>query len=199
MRPIRGWIASALSAGDGDGVCHTVLYGFCLARLQRHDLRTVGALAGACGRCGRLPGPGQPARPGQPRGRPHSYLRQAPAAGAGESTADPRLHPSGTKRRAPGRGRRHGDGGGDRGDGAGDRPGTEAGIGLVGVRRSTHYGMAAYYVLQAVAADCIGFAFTNSSPGMAPFGGTAADPGREPAWPWGFRPAAGLPSSSTWP
>jgi len=48
----------------------------------------------------------------------------------------------------------------------------EAGIGLVGVRRSTHYGMAAYYVLQAVAADCLGFAFTNSSPGMAPFGGT---------------------------
>jgi LDH2 family malate/lactate/ureidoglycolate dehydrogenase len=32
--------------------------------------------------------------------------------------------------------------------------------------------MAAYYVFQAIAADCIGFAFTNSSPGMAPFGGT---------------------------
>jgi LDH2 family malate/lactate/ureidoglycolate dehydrogenase len=48
----------------------------------------------------------------------------------------------------------------------------EAGVGLVAVRRSTHYGMAAYYVLQAVAADLIGFAFTNSSPGMAPFGGT---------------------------
>jgi LDH2 family malate/lactate/ureidoglycolate dehydrogenase len=48
----------------------------------------------------------------------------------------------------------------------------EAGVGLVGVRRSTHFGMAAYYVLQAVAADQIGFAFTNSSPGMAPFGGT---------------------------
>ena len=48
----------------------------------------------------------------------------------------------------------------------------ETGVGLVGVSRSTHFGMAAYYVLQAVAADCIGFAFTNSSPGMAPFGGT---------------------------
>lgn len=47
----------------------------------------------------------------------------------------------------------------------------ETGVGLVGVRRSTHYGMAAYYVLQAIAADYIGFAFTNSSPGMAPFGG----------------------------
>ena len=48
----------------------------------------------------------------------------------------------------------------------------EVGVGLVGVHRSTHYGMAAYSVLQAIAADCIGFAFTNSSPGMAPFGGT---------------------------
>ncbi len=47
----------------------------------------------------------------------------------------------------------------------------ETGVGLVGVRRSTHYGMAAYYVLQAIAADCMGFAFTNSSPGMAPYGG----------------------------
>lgn len=47
----------------------------------------------------------------------------------------------------------------------------ETGVGLVGVRRSTHYGMAAYYVLQAVAADCIGIACTNSSPGMPPFGG----------------------------
>ena len=56
----------------------------------------------------------------------------------------------------------------------------EAGIGLVGVRRSTHYGMAAYYVLQAVAADCIGFAFTNSSPGMAPFGGTRPNLGVNP-------------------
>lgn len=46
------------------------------------------------------------------------------------------------------------------------------GVGLVGVHRSTHYGMAAYYVLQAAAADHIGFAFTNSSAGMAPFGGT---------------------------
>jgi LDH2 family malate/lactate/ureidoglycolate dehydrogenase len=46
------------------------------------------------------------------------------------------------------------------------------GVGLVGVHRSTHYGMAAYYVLQAIAKDCMGFAFTNSSPGMAPYGGT---------------------------
>jgi len=48
----------------------------------------------------------------------------------------------------------------------------DTGVGIVGVHRSTHYGMAAYYVLQATAADHIGFAFTNSSPGMVPFGGT---------------------------
>lgn len=48
----------------------------------------------------------------------------------------------------------------------------DTGIGLVGVHRSTHYGMAAYYPLQAIAADFIGIAFTNSSPGMAPYGGT---------------------------
>ena len=74
----------------------------------------------------------------------------------------------------------------------------EAGIGLVGVRRSTHYGMAAYYVLQAVAADCIGFAFTNSSPGMAPFGGTRPILGVNPLG--GGRPGRSPvpPSSSTW-
>jgi LDH2 family malate/lactate/ureidoglycolate dehydrogenase len=67
----------------------------------------------------------------------------------------------------------------------------ETGVGLVGVRRSTHYGMAAYYVLQAVAADCIGFAFTNSSPGMAPYGGTKPILGVNPL-------AVGVPAGS-WP
>lgn len=47
----------------------------------------------------------------------------------------------------------------------------ENGVGLAGVKKSTHYGMAATYVLQAVSEDCIGFAFTNSSPGMPPWGG----------------------------
>lgn len=68
----------------------------------------------------------------------------------------------------------------------------ETGVGLVGVRRSTHYGMAAYYVLQAIAADSIGFAFTNSSPGMAPFGGTKPILGVNPlavGVPAGRRPA----------
>lgn len=48
----------------------------------------------------------------------------------------------------------------------------ESGMGLAGVRKSTHYGMAAYYVIQAISEDCIGFAFTNASPGMAPWGGS---------------------------
>jgi LDH2 family malate/lactate/ureidoglycolate dehydrogenase len=68
----------------------------------------------------------------------------------------------------------------------------EPGIGLVGVRRSTHYGMAAYYVLQAIAADRIGLAFTNSSPGMAPYGGTKPVLGVNPlavGVPAGRRPA----------
>jgi LDH2 family malate/lactate/ureidoglycolate dehydrogenase len=66
------------------------------------------------------------------------------------------------------------------------------GIGLVGVHRSTHYGMAAYYVLQAIAKDCMGFAFTNSSPGMAPYGGTKPILGVNPlavGVPAGRRPA----------
>jgi LDH2 family malate/lactate/ureidoglycolate dehydrogenase len=68
----------------------------------------------------------------------------------------------------------------------------DTGVGLVGVHRSTHYGMAAYYVLQATAADHIGFAFTNSSPGMAPFGGTKPILGVNPlavGVPSGRRPA----------
>jgi LDH2 family malate/lactate/ureidoglycolate dehydrogenase len=71
----------------------------------------------------------------------------------------------------------------------------DTGVGLVGVHRSTHYGMAAYYVLQATAADHIGFAFTNSSPGMAPFGGTKPILGVNPlavGVPAGRRPAVVL-------
>ncbi len=69
------------------------------------------------------------------------------------------------------------------------------GVGLVGVHRSTHYGMAAYYVLQATLADHIGVAFTNSSPGMAPFGGTTPILGVNPlavGVPAGRRPAVVL-------
>jgi LDH2 family malate/lactate/ureidoglycolate dehydrogenase len=45
------------------------------------------------------------------------------------------------------------------------------GIGLVGVHRSTHYGMGAIYALQAIDAGMISLAFTNSSPAIPIWGG----------------------------
>ena len=56
----------------------------------------------------------------------------------------------------------------------------QAGVGLVGVQRSTHYGMAALYVLQAVDAGMIGLAFTNSSPAMPVWGGRSLFLGASP-------------------
>ncbi|HEX2255428.1 MAG TPA: Ldh family oxidoreductase [Afifellaceae bacterium] len=47
----------------------------------------------------------------------------------------------------------------------------EHGLGLTAVRRSTHFGMAASYLLQAVEAGFIAFVFTNASPAMPPWGG----------------------------
>jgi LDH2 family malate/lactate/ureidoglycolate dehydrogenase len=47
----------------------------------------------------------------------------------------------------------------------------EFGVGIVSCRRSTHFGMAANYVLQAMDAGLIGLVFTNASPGMPPWGG----------------------------
>jgi L-2-hydroxycarboxylate dehydrogenase (NAD+) len=47
----------------------------------------------------------------------------------------------------------------------------EFGIGLVGVRRSGHYGMAALYILQAIEAGCVGLAFTNASAALPVWGG----------------------------
>ncbi len=47
----------------------------------------------------------------------------------------------------------------------------QAGVGLVGVRKSNHFGVAAYYAMQALPHDMIGIVLTNSSPAMAPFGG----------------------------
>jgi len=47
----------------------------------------------------------------------------------------------------------------------------EQGLGLTAVRRSTHFGMAASYLLQAVEAGLVAFVFTNASPAMPPWGG----------------------------
>jgi LDH2 family malate/lactate/ureidoglycolate dehydrogenase len=56
----------------------------------------------------------------------------------------------------------------------------ESGIGLVGVKRSGHYGMAALYILQAVEAGCIGFAFTNASRAIPVWGGRSPFLGTSP-------------------
>lgn len=56
----------------------------------------------------------------------------------------------------------------------------EAGIGLAAVRRSSHFGMAACYALQAIAADMIGLVFTNASPALPPWGGRAPFFGTSP-------------------
>jgi LDH2 family malate/lactate/ureidoglycolate dehydrogenase len=47
----------------------------------------------------------------------------------------------------------------------------EFGVGIVSARRSTHFGMAANYSLQAMEAGYIGIVFTNASRAMPPWGG----------------------------
>lgn len=47
----------------------------------------------------------------------------------------------------------------------------ETGIGIVSARRSTHFGMAACYVLQALDAGFVSLVFTNASRAMPPWGG----------------------------
>lgn len=44
----------------------------------------------------------------------------------------------------------------------------EYGIGMVVTRNSTHYGIAGYYVLQAIKEGCIGITGTNARPSVAP-------------------------------
>lgn len=68
----------------------------------------------------------------------------------------------------------------------------EFGVGIVGARRSTHFGMAANYTLQAMDAGLIGIAFTNASPGMPPWGGRAPIIGTSPI-------AAGAPAGNETP
>lgn len=57
---------------------------------------------------------------------------------------------------------------------------SECGIGLVGVRRSTHYGMASLYVQQAIEAGYIALAYTNSSPALPVWGGKTTFLGASP-------------------
>jgi len=45
------------------------------------------------------------------------------------------------------------------------------GVGVVGVKESNHFGAAAYYTMQAMRQDAIGFCTTNGIPLLAPWGG----------------------------
>src|SRR5471032_567050 len=56
----------------------------------------------------------------------------------------------------------------------------EFGIGIVSARRSTHFGMAACYTLQALDAGMISFVFTNASRAMPAWGGREAFLGTSP-------------------
>lgn len=55
-----------------------------------------------------------------------------------------------------------------------------AGLGLVGVRNSTHFGMAATYLLKAIEAGFGAMVFTNASPAMPPWGGRSEMFGTSP-------------------
>lgn len=67
-----------------------------------------------------------------------------------------------------------------------------SGIGLVGVRRSTHFGMGALYALQAIEAGYISMIFTNSSPAIPMWGGRSTFLGASPI-------AAGIPGGTRAP
>ncbi len=66
------------------------------------------------------------------------------------------------------------------------------GIGVVSVRRSTHFGMAASYVLPAIEAGFIALVFSNASPAMPPWGGREGLLGTNPF-------AAGAPGGALAP
>lgn len=68
----------------------------------------------------------------------------------------------------------------------------EQGVGLAGVHRSGHFGMAALYILQAVEAGCVGIAFTNASPALPVWGGCSPFLGTSPF-------AAGAPAGDAPP
>jgi LDH2 family malate/lactate/ureidoglycolate dehydrogenase len=66
------------------------------------------------------------------------------------------------------------------------------GIGIVSVRRSTHFGMAASYVKPAIEAGFIALIFSNASPAMPPWGGREGLLGTNPF-------AAGAPGGKLGP
>jgi LDH2 family malate/lactate/ureidoglycolate dehydrogenase len=63
------------------------------------------------------------------------------------------------------------------------------GIGTAIVRNSTHFGSSAVHACQAAEADCVGMAFTNAGPEMAPWGAREGAVGTNP---WGIAAPTGL-------
>jgi LDH2 family malate/lactate/ureidoglycolate dehydrogenase len=68
----------------------------------------------------------------------------------------------------------------------------KSGVGIVAARRSTHFGMAASYVLQALDAGFVSLVFTNASRAMPPWGGREGLLGTSPL-------AAGAPGGKLAP
>jgi LDH2 family malate/lactate/ureidoglycolate dehydrogenase len=64
----------------------------------------------------------------------------------------------------------------------------EHGVGVVGVRNSNHFGMAAHYTRMIAEQGCVGVVTTNGSPAMAPWGGREKAVG---ANPWSIAAPAG--------
>lgn len=60
---------------------------------------------------------------------------------------------------------------------------SQAGIGMVGVHRSNHFGIAGYHAMQATKQGLIGWAFTNARAEMAPWGSAKPVLGTNP---WGI-------------
>ena len=56
----------------------------------------------------------------------------------------------------------------------------EHGVGVVSVRRSGHYGAAAFYAVRAAGAGLIGMSMTNAEPGVIPYGGIEPALGTNP-------------------
>jgi len=76
----------------------------------------------------------------------------------------------------------------------------ECGIGMVGVRHSSHFGHAGYYASLATAKGCIGIVLSNAFPTVAAFGGREAILGTNPiaiAAPGGDRPEFALDMSTS--
>ncbi len=69
---------------------------------------------------------------------------------------------------------------------------SDYGVGVVTVRNSNHLGMLAYWSMMALERDMIGYATTNATPIMAPWGGITPSHGNNPF-------SYAIPAGSKWP